>query len=231
MRLSLDLVSTLLLQNPDAQVREALKADFLSTLVLIITRKSIRPVVKSCISSLTQFLTKSIFTLDDVAQIYVTLRSDLAFAPSIVLWQSWIAEIFTWMELHYICPVAGKSLVLIFNLLHADTVSADSKLTSTRVLNIGDLRTSLETALSLNADIFESVKNYVLAPMAKSDRRIFVALLRELNNSGTVRQNGNSDDDVTALLHLAALDVGKKASIVDEPSKCSIYLQQHGPSV
>lgn len=216
MRLALDLVSTLMLQNPDYQVQSSLKAEFLANLVSIVARKSMRPVVKSCMSSLTQFLTKGVFDLDDIAAQYVSLRRDLAGNPTITIWQSWVAEIFRWMELHYICPVAGKLLVVTFSMLYPEASSADTGRTE---FNVRVLRTWLETALSAEPDILESVKNYVFAPLFKSDRRMSFSLLQELNRSHQEDNVSSPDADATALLHLAALEVGKKSSIVDEPSK------------
>lgn len=216
MRLALDLVSTLMLQNPDHQVRESLKAVFLSTLVSVIARKSMRPVVKSCISSLTQFLTKGVFTLDDIARQYGSLRPELASEPIIVLWQSWVAEILMWMKLHYICPIAGKFLVVTFSMLYTGAASAETDMAG---FNVRILRTWLETALSANLDILESVKNYVLAPMFQYDRKLSYALLEDLNRTVQDDSISNSGIDAAALLHLAALEVGKKSSIVDEPSK------------
>ncbi|KAJ4420130.1 hypothetical protein N0V82_004577 [Gnomoniopsis sp. IMI 355080] len=215
MRLALDLVSTLMLQNPDHQVQLSLKAEFLAILVSIVARKSMRPVVKSCMSSLTQFLTKGVFNLNDIVRQYVSLRRDLAENPTITIWQSWVAEIFKWMELHYICPVAGKLLVVTFSILSSEASSTD---TGSAEFNVRVLRIWLETALSADPDILESVKNYVFAPMFKSDRRLSFSLLEELNTSRPGDKAISPDANATALLHLAALEVGKKASIVDEPS-------------
>lgn len=219
MRLVLDIVSTLIMKNPNAQVRELLKADFLSVLVSIISKRSVRPVVKSCISSLTQFLTKSVFTLDDLARQYGSVRPDLAGEPTVTLWQEWVIEIFNWMELHYICPVAGKFLVIVFsNLFRKDSV-ADSGRTNSTGFDISILRQWLEAAISDNLDNLENVKNYLLANMFKSDRGLSIALLKELSRRGPEQRTSGADEDVTALLHLAALEIGKKSSIVDEPSK------------
>lgn len=219
MRLALDLVLTLMLQNPDQEAQESLKTGFLSTLVSIIARKSIRPVVKSCMSATTQFLTKGVLILGDVARQYGSLRPDLAGQSMTVLWQNWVAEIFKWMELHYICPVAGKFLVVIFSMLSAESSSADTD--TAAKFNVRVLRKWLEDALSADSSILESVKNYVFAPMFKSDRKLSLALLEELNESGPDSNMSSLVADATALLHLAALEVGKKSSIVDEPSKYS----------
>ncbi|PSR75256.1 putative death-receptor fusion protein-domain-containing protein [Coniella lustricola] len=217
MRLVLDLVSTLVLQNPDEAVRQSLKENFLSNLVAVIARKSSRPVVKSCMSSLTQFLTKSVFGLDDILRQYQSLFPDLAAQPSIASWHVFVTGIFKWMEFHYICPVAGKFLVTIFSALYARSSLADSSSSSSGGFNVRVLRDWLEAALTANPAILESVKNYVLAPLFKSDRRLSTALLQEWQNRSSNAESGRYTDNA-ALLHLAALEVGKKSSIVDDPS-------------
>lgn len=222
MRLVLDVVSTLITQNPNARVREVLKAEFLSTLVSIISRRSMRPVVKSCISSLTMFLTKSVLTLEDLARQYGSVRPDLAGGPIVMLWREWVGEIFNWMELHYICPVAGKFLVVIFSNLFSQDSVADPGRTNSTGFDINVLRQWLEAAISDNLDNLENVKNYMLANMFKSDRGLSIALLKELNNRGPEQRTNGAGEEVTALLHLAALEIGKKSSIVDEPSKYCI---------
>lgn len=217
MRLVLDLLSTIIIQTPDAQARETLKAEFLTTLVAIIARKSMRPLVKSCMSTLTLFMTKSVLTLKDIEVQYKKTRLELDEEPAIILWQHWCAEIFRWMELHYICPVAGKFLVTIFSELHSS--SKNSSRDDIVEFNVVILRQWLESALAANPDILESVKNYVLAPLFKSDRELSVALLEELNNNRKDDSRDSMNTDTAALLHLAALEVGKKSSIVDDPSK------------
>lgn len=218
MRLALDLVSTLILQNPDPQARNSLKEDFLSTLVAVISRRSARPVVKSCISALTQFLTKKIVTLDDLSRQYGSLRPELDGEPT-VLWRDWVTQLFQWMELHYICPVAGKLVVAIFSVLFTENSAVHTGQPNKQEFSITILREWLEAALSANPEVFESVKNYVLAPLFKSDRGLSIALLKELNRSEPAHRADSSSENVTALLHLAALEVGKKTSVVDDPRK------------
>lgn len=217
MRLVLDLLSTVIIQTPDVQVREKLKAGFLATLVSIIARTSTRPLVKSCISALTHFLTKAVLTLKDVEAEYQRARPELDGRPPIVLWRHWVVEIFRWMELHYICPVAGKFLVAIFSELYAS--SKDSSRTGEVDFDVVTLRQWLENALCTNPDVLESIKNYVLAPLFKSNRELSIALLEELNKSHKDGSMSSANTNTAALLHLAALEVGKKSSIVDDPSK------------
>lgn len=217
MRLVLDVLSTLMPQNPDTQVREAVKEDILSTLVSIIGRESMRPLVKSCLSCLNHLLMKSIFTLDDVVRQYRKLRPDLSGELDIILWQEWVAEVFRWMKLHYVCPVAGKLLVLVFSGLYSP--SGEPAKTSCAEFNVGIMRRWVETAISTNHDLLENVKNYLLAPLIKFDRTLSIAFLEELNNRRPEESINSGELDVAALLHLAALEIGKKSSVVDDPSK------------
>lgn len=224
MRLVLDLISTLIPQNPSSQVREAVKQNILSTLVSVIARVSMRPLVKSCLSCLNHLLLKSIFTLDDMLRQYGMLRPDLAGEPDIVLWQEWVAELFSWMKLHYACPVAGKLLVLIFSGLYSPAGKPAKTTAGGADFNVGIMRKWVETALATNPDILESIKNYVLAPLIKFDRALSIAFLEELNKGRPEDHTSGDELDTAALLHLAALEIGKKASVVDEPSKCHIIM-------
>lgn len=219
MRLVLDLLSFLITQNPVTRIRDDVKADLLHTIAAIIARKSTRPLVKSCITALNHLLTKSILALEDVAQMYQAVRPDLTEQSAIILWKEWVTEIFRWMKLPYVCPVAGKLLGIVFSGLYGGHDGAR------QALDAMTIRKWLEKALATDPDLLESMKNYFLAPLFKSDRALSIALLKELHH---VRPDDdtharNDDFDTTALLHLAALELGKKASIVDDS-------REYGPS-
>ncbi|KAK7742126.1 hypothetical protein SLS53_004712 [Cytospora paraplurivora] len=222
MRLVLDLISMLISQNPSTQVRETVKENILSTLVSVIARISMRPLVKSCLSCLNHLLLKSIFTLDDVLRKYGTLRPDLAGKPDLILWQEWVAEVFSWMKLHYACPVAGKLLVLIFSGLYSPAGKPAKMTAGSAEFNVGIMRMWVETALAKNPDALESIKNYILAPLIKFDRALSIAFLEELNKSRPEEHASGDELDTAALLHLAALEIGKKASVVDEPNPTGV---------
>ncbi|KAK7711354.1 hypothetical protein SLS64_005377 [Diaporthe eres] len=219
MRLVLDLVSFLVTQNPLPQVKEDVKADLLHTTTAVIARKSTRPLVKSCTTALGHLLTKSVLTLEDVAQMYQSMRPDLSEQPAIILWQEWVVDVFRWMELHYVCPAAGKLLGIVFSGLFGSFPSRGCLGERTPALDATTMRRWLETALAANPELLESIKNYFLAPLFKSDRALSIALLQELHQMQPQDEaHARSDElDTAALLHLAALELGKKASIVFEP--------------
>ena len=219
MRLVLDLLTLLITQNPLPEVRDNVKTDLLHTMASIIGRKSTRPLVKSCITALSHLLTKSVFTLEDVAQMYQSVRPDLAEQPAIILWQEWVAEIFRWMELSYVCPAAGKFLCILFSGLYNSDPSRGCHGERTPALDPTTIRRWLETALAANPELLEIIKNYFLAPLFKSDRALSIALLKELHHVQPEDDtHAHTDElDTAALLHLAALELGKKAAIVEEP--------------
>lgn len=224
MRLVLELLAFLTTHNPASPARENVKADLLHTTVSIIARKSTRPLVKSCITALNHMLTRAVLTLEDIAQMYQSMRPDLTEQTAIVIWQEWVVEIFRWMELNYVCPVAGKLLVITFSGLFGSSQSRVSHGESSPVLDASTIRRWLEKALAVNPGLLESIKNYFLAPLFKSDRALSIALLKELHHAqpNDDTHPRSNDLDTAALLHLAALELGKKASIVDEPGQCCI---------
>lgn len=221
MRLVLDVLTLLISQNPRPEVRDNVKTDTLRTMASVIGRKSTRPLVKSCITALSHLLTKSVLTLEDLAQMYQSVRPELAEQPARILWQEWVAEIFRWMELNYVCPVAGKFLVVLFGGLYDSSTSSGYREQRTPVLDPPTIRKWLETALAANPELLESIKNYFLAPLFKSDRALSIALLKELHHIQPEDDSHARNDelDTAALLHLAALELGKKAAIVEEPRK------------
>lgn len=219
MRLVLDILTLLISQNPVPEVRDNVKTDLLRTIASVIGRKSTRPLVKSCITALNHLLTKSVLTLEDLAQMYQSVRPELAGQPALILWQEWAAEIFRWMELNYVCPVAGKLLVILFGGLYDSNYPSGYHEERTPVLDPPTIRKWLETALAANPELLESIKNYLLAPLFKSDRALSIALLKELHHiqPDDDKHACNDELDTAALLHLAALEIGKKAAIVEEP--------------
>ncbi|KAJ0118339.1 hypothetical protein J7T55_009122 [Diaporthe amygdali] len=186
MRLVLDLLSFLITQNPVCQIKEDVKADLLRTMVAIIARNSTRPLVKSCITALNHLLTKSVLTLEELAQMYQSIRPDLANQPAILLWQEWVAEIFRWMELPYVCPVAGKLLGIVISGLYASFPLSGCSEEQKPVLGAKTIRRWLETALSANPDLLESPEGTkATANTVELDSKVLERYL--LHNSYDVR--------------------------------------------
>lgn len=222
LKLVLDLVALLVVQNPDAATRMALRNEILQTLVAIVGRKSTRPLVKSSIGSLHYLLGKGVYEYEEVARAYsreVSGGEDTPMEPSLDIWRRLVADMFAWMTLHYVCPVAGKFLVAVFAYLQTATVSPEEKSGPLFPQFTVELWLQwLRDGLAVHPTILEDVKLYFFIPFFKTDRARSLQLLEILNKnevSSTAEKDNN--DTVGAVLQLAALEVGKKAGLVDDP--------------
>ena len=227
LKLVLDLVALLVTQNPNAAAKAALRATILQTLVAIVSHKSTRPLVKSSIGSLHHLLGKGVYQYEEVAQAYraekeADLSQDksddaddtapapmrIADAPSLGVWQQLVDDMFAWMTLHYVCPVAGKLLVAVFAYLRTSPAFPDFTV---------DLWLQwLRAGLAAHPGILEDVKLYFFIPLFKADRASSLQLLETLNRHSDASLVGGGTTSA-AVLQLAALEVGKKAGLVDDP--------------
>ena len=97
------------------------KSTVLDTLVAIMAKQSTKPLAKSAIMVLDRFLTKSVISLEEVGTKYRTQKkSDLA-VTDLQLWKNYLAEAFNWMEVQFVCPVAGKFIATVYRLLSAES--------------------------------------------------------------------------------------------------------------
>ena len=224
LKLVLDLVALLVVHNPDVATRTALRDEILQTLVAIVSRKSTRPLVKSSIGSLNYLLGKGVYEYEEVARAYSREMGDdaaTASKPSLAVWQRLVADMFAWMTLHYVCPVAGKLLVAVFTYLQ--TAAAETKPPLFPEFTVELWLQWLRDGLSVHPAILEDVKLYFFIPLFKSDRARSLQLLEILNRnqlSTTIANSAAADNNSgfdAAVLQLAALEVGKKAGLVDDP--------------
>ncbi|CAK7265364.1 hypothetical protein SEPCBS119000_001474 [Sporothrix epigloea] len=215
LKLVLDLVAFLIVQNPHDATRTMLRTEILQTLVGIISRNSTRPLVKSAIGSLQYLLGKGVYSFEEVAQVYGReMAHDAAVSnkPSLAVWKRLVADMFEWMTLHYVCPVAGKFLVIIFTYLQTATTESNTPLFPD--FNVELWLQWLRSGLSMHPTILEDVKLYFFIPLFKTDRKNSLRLLEILNKAA---EGGITSSFDSALLQLAALEVGKKAGLVDDP--------------
>ncbi|KAL1888739.1 hypothetical protein Sste5346_009365 [Sporothrix stenoceras] len=219
LKLVLDLVALLVVQNLDAAARTTLRNEILQTLVAIVSRKSTRPLVKSSIGSLHYLLGKGVYEYEEVAQAYsreVGGSEDTPMEPSLDIWCRLVADMFAWMTLHYVCPVAGKFLVAVFAYLQTATVSPEENSAPLFPQFTVELWLQwLRDGLAVHPGILEDVKLYFFIPFFKTDRARSLQLLEILNRNEVSSEKNN--DTVGAVLQLAALEVGKKAGLVDDP--------------
>ncbi|SPQ22503.1 5df3b948-16dd-4717-8094-30676dc9c3d4 [Thermothielavioides terrestris] len=215
LRLVLDLLVASSTSNPVPETGESVKNHILETLVSIVARKSPRQLTKSGLQCLDHFLNKRAFDLTAIATKYKEVEPSVANLSSLPLWRSFAFQLFSWMDLPYVCPLAGKCLVHIFRgLMIAERGQAapDSPGFSLEVW-----RQWLQDALSRNPEILEDIKNYVLAPVFKTDRETSLAILEMFNRgqplTGTIEDPSNQG----LLLQLTTLELGKKYGLVEEP--------------
>jgi hypothetical protein len=82
--------------------------------------------------------------------------------------------------------------------------------------------------LTQNPEILEDIKNYVLAPMFKTDRHASLKLLEMFNESHALTAVNHEMTDQGVLLQLATLELGKKYGLVEEPSKSTAMSRNDG---
>ncbi|WZH44845.1 putative death-receptor fusion protein-domain-containing protein [Fusarium acuminatum] len=64
----------------------------------------------------------------------------------------------------------------------------------------------------------KSVKNYIFLPLFKADKTEALGFLKRMNENEAVSAGDEIDLNLTALLQLAALEIGKKVGLVEEPA-------------
>ncbi|XXH04700.1 Mitochondrial import inner membrane translocase subunit tim23 [Hypoxylon texense] len=207
MRLILDYLAYSITKNPAQEVGTSISSIILNNTLSTITQQSSRPSIKSAMLALDYFVQKKLVYLDHVLEVYQRIHG----LPSNkdMLWSDFVAKIFAWMELHYVCPIAGKLLVTIF---------------TTPWHEVGDLRHRPEiwhefirNGLQMNLEYLEPIKLYIFVPLFKIDRTGSLAYLHHLTSLQRLAGNDSSSWDINSMLWLALLEAGKKVGTVDEP--------------
>lgn len=215
MRLVLDLIAQLLRRNSDNKAALDIRNSLLDNLVSIVIGRSTKPVAKSALKTIDYFLLKGVFTLDDIKATHLSYHEDLANATDIEIWRVFTTELLQWTRLHFICPAAGKFIVSLFRALrqrgHEDSIG----------LGIETWHKWLLDFLSEEPILLENCKNYIFSPLFKADRPESLKFLQHVNQngSGSAITAGSDDFGASALLTLAALELGKKVGLVEEPCK------------
>ncbi|KAH7162646.1 putative death-receptor fusion protein-domain-containing protein [Dactylonectria estremocensis] len=212
MRLVLELLPRLIRRNPDEEMSQSTKRDILDNLVAIVARISAKPLAKSAIKALDHLLTRDSVSVDEIYSSYVTLQQREPPGDGIEVWKSLFFELFHWMRLHFVCPVAGRFIFVLYRALRHKTPEKATALT------IEIWHQWLLEALTEDPSILEPIKNYVFLSLFKADKRDALLFLRRMNNYEAVSANTNLDLDIPALLQLAALETGKKVGLVEEPA-------------
>jgi hypothetical protein len=217
LRLVLDVLVASSASNPSPETGKVVRDHILETLVSIVARKSTQPLTKSGLQCLDHFVSKRVVDLTEIALKYKEIEPSVASLPRLSLWRSFVFQLFSWMELTYVCPLAGKCLVHIFRGLY--TAAQDATTSDSTGFTLEVWREWLQDALAQNPEILEDVKNYVLAPIFKTNKDASLKLLEMFNRSQPLAAINHETTDHSVLLQLATLELGKKYGLVEEPSK------------
>lgn len=220
MRQVLDLLTSLIASHPNTSVVKSMVSKIVRRLLSIITHEASQPLVKPAFKTLEHFIGKGSISVGDLSlcrrgqtapETNGTISSDeLPYSDldDIVL------ETFEWMNFQDVSPSAGKFLVSLFKVSKEAFPGMESGLgTHTRLW-----QRWISDGLSKYPDALENVKNYLLPPLFKLDRTGSLAFLEELNSQGTLStENNRVESDF--LVQLSAMEVGKKAGLVEESSE------------
>ncbi|KAI1004258.1 hypothetical protein K3495_g3956 [Podosphaera aphanis] len=223
MRRVLELVSTLILSNSDRQELETIKLSILKQCICTIGHEQSKPLVKPAFRSLEHLMRKGTISTSELITAYGKFSPTHMTGSSHFdkrhdsLWDSLVAEVFDWMSVPDISPIAGKFLVTIF----CQTRNSKS------LLNVGiDItawQTWIKRALEKEPDLLETLKNYLLPSLFSLDRTGSLEFLEDLNKEITFSQTQSEIVDSQALLKLAAFEVGKKTGLAEEPAIVSFH--------
>lgn len=214
MKLVLDLIVQLCKKNPNTEVAAETEKNLLKTLISIVIGTSTKPVVKSAIKIIDHFLTKNIFNLDDLRLTYIRCQPQADPSDEIEVWRKFFAEILQWMRIHFVCPTAGKFIVLLYRGLRSRQTELPVEMWHQWLLNF----------LAEEPGLLEAVKNYIFVPLFKSDRTEALRFLRGINNHEVITTTQDLEMDISTLLQLAALETGKRVGLVEEPGKSPPFL-------
>ncbi|KAI1483913.1 putative death-receptor fusion protein-domain-containing protein [Daldinia eschscholtzii] len=208
MRLVLDYIAYMISNNPRSEVGTVVKATILNTTIATITQQASRPSVKSAMVVLDCFIQKKLVYLSSVLELYKNIHS---LPQDEDVWDAFVASIFAWMELHYLCHVVGNLLVTIFtSSWYEDKDVKHEPNTWHRFIYKG---------LQMNLDYLEPIKFYVFVQLFNVDRAGSLVYLRYLSSLQTLTSKDSNGWNLNSMLWLAMLEAGKKVGVVDEPGR------------
>jgi hypothetical protein len=221
LRLVLDVLVNLLNQGQRRSDQERTKNKVVDTLVSIFAGKSVKPLAKSAIMTLDRFLVKSVVSLGEVGSRYSELKGLGLPVSDLRLWEAFMDDILNWMRVPVVCPVAGKFVTTVYKGLRVESEKGflagglDAQLFTVELWH----KWLLDFLVRSGADpaFMEGVKNYIFAPLFKSDKAESLMLLEMMNRLDSDIVSPQIDMDLPATLKLAALEVGKRVGLIEEP--------------
>lgn len=216
LRLILDLLVDLMMREEESSGNGSTKLTVLDTLVSIIARQSTKPMAKSAIMVLDRFLSKSVVSLSEIGNRYKELKGLEPAISDIKLWKTYLSELFNWMSIQFVCPVAGKFVTTLYK--HLRTESDEGFLsTSEQKFTVELWHEWLLEFLFSEPLLIDGIKNYIFVPLFKSEKAESLAFLEMMNKLDEDLVSPQVDLDVPATLRLVSLEVGKRVGLVDEP--------------
>ncbi|GJC95633.1 heat repeat protein [Colletotrichum higginsianum] len=223
MKLVLDLLPSLIRRNPDRAVADAVKTTVLDTLISIIGPQSTKPLLKSSLKAMDHFASKSVFTVEDIADSYRRTQPSCSWESDIALWQDFFGQMLDWMTMHYVCPTAGKFIVTIFRALRQRSLK-NPQAAGTEQFSVETWLRWVQAAISKTPSLLEGIKTYVFLPLFKDERKDSVQILEQINSMWSASGSAVAELNTLAQLNLAVLEVGKKVGMVEEPG--AIYREE-----
>ena len=219
----IELVASLIAHHPDENVVGPIKETILLRLVSILTHQAAQPLVKPAFKALDLFLVKNALFPKEVIEAYERIISPKSseYHPKVETLASWdhfISDLFDWMTLPDISPGAGKCLVTLFRQVRSipNAYIPDSTFLWQRWIRNG---------LEKDPSALENVKNHLFPPLFIFERSGSMNFLQALNKQKPISDLKNTRElNAHMLLQLAAIEAGKKAGLVEEPSMPSLSL-------
>ena len=219
MRQVVELTSDLIDKNPDLQTNTAVKTSVLERSMSIITHQASQPLVKPAFKALECFLSKRTISTQELIDAYrhhqraTSPGSATETAEINAVWDYLFSEVFEWMALADISPATSKFLVTVFRELR----SGSDGISSTNLT--ASWQRWIREGLRRQPEALENVKNYLFPSLFKLDRPGSLIFLEDLNKQGAVWDMKYQEFDAQSLLQLAAIEIGKKSGLIEEPSK------------
>ena len=220
MRQVLELLSSMISLNPSKEISASVKHKILQSIISILAHKAAQPLVKPAFKSLECMLAKGTISSEDLIKSYNDLQISNICNDSemdaLVRWDSLVSVMFEWLALADIAPAAGKCLVTLFLQLKKPPPSNSSG-------NWGDhnmlWQRWIRRGLANNSEALDNVKNYLFPALFKLDRSGSLTFLQDLNQHRSMSDLTCQELDAHSLLQLSAIEVGKKAGLVEERSE------------
>lgn len=216
MKLVPDLITKLLLLNPDQEAATQSRLTILDSLVSILVGSSTKPLTKSALKSLDVFLGKGVYSLRSLQQSYRSHCPEASQCDELGVWAMLFISLFDWMRMTFILPTAGRLIVCLHQALRQSELGEQSFGFSLDVWHEW-----LLAALRGNLSLLEGIKNHVLLPIFKANKADGINFLQAINDQARFLNNSLNFEE-RDLLQLTALEVGKKLGFVEEPSKYNL---------